>query len=172
MSGEANSEKRPKDNPWRIRCIIYGLVCALVIGIFAWSAQPGELELISSEARDAYYNLLVQGFQSGQLNVKRDPAPGLATLSNPYDPSVNTTDVWDVHHLAYEMSYYNGKLYLYFGVTPALVLFWPYEILTGRYLDHKNAVVVFFAAGFLVAAGLLHAIWRRYFPAVKIWAAI
>jgi tetratricopeptide (TPR) repeat protein len=160
------------DNIPRYRCIIFGLVCALVIGIFAWSAQPGELELISSEARDAYYNLLVQGFQSGQLNVKREPAPGLATLPNPYDPSANMTYVWDVHHLAYEMSYYQGRLYLYFGVTPALVLFWPYEILTGHYLDHKSAVVVFFTVGFLVAAGLLHTIWRRYFPEVKIWAAM
>jgi tetratricopeptide (TPR) repeat protein len=172
MSEEANPEKMPKNNPWQTRCVIFGVVCALVIGIFAWSAEPGELELISSEARDAYYNLLVQGFQSGQLNVKRDPAPGLAALPNPYDPSANMTFAWDIHHLAYEMSYYKGKLYLYFGVTPALVLFWPYEILTGHYLDHTSAVVIFFAVGFLVAAGLLYTIWRRYFPDARTWAAI
>jgi tetratricopeptide (TPR) repeat protein len=168
----ANPEKAPKDNLQRVRCIIYGLVCALVVGIFAWSAEPGELELISSRAQDAYYNLLVQGFQSGQLNVKRDPAPDLGTLSNPYDPAANTSYVWDVHHLAYEMSYYKGKLYLYFGVTPALVLFWPYEILTRHYLDHRTAVVIFFAVGFLIAAGLLHTIWRRYFPETRVWVAV
>jgi tetratricopeptide (TPR) repeat protein len=172
MHGQSKSENMQQENPWRIRCVIYGLVCALVVGIFAWSAVPGVLELVSSQARDAYYNLLVQGFQSGQLNVKRDPSPGLATLPNPYDPSANKPYVWDVRHLAYEMSYYKGKLYLYFGVTPALVLFWPYEILTRHYLDHRNAVVIFFSVGFLVAAGLLHTIWRRYFPEVKLWAAI
>ena len=69
------------------------------------------------------------------------------------------------------MSYYKGKLYLYFGVTPALVLFWPYVTLTGHYLSDKDAVVIFFALGFLVAAGLLRAVWRRYFPEVSIWVA-
>ena len=152
--------------------MVFWLVCGLVVGIFAWSAEPGALESISSQAKDAYYNLLVQGFQSGQLNVKRDPAPGLATLANPYDPAANSYDVWNIHHLAYEMSYYKGKLYLYFGVTPAVVLFWPYEILTGHYLDHRNAVVIFFAIGFLVAAGLLYNIWRRYFPEAKLWVVI
>jgi tetratricopeptide (TPR) repeat protein len=172
MTGEANPEKTPKENLRGVRCIVFGLVCALIIGIFAWSAEPGALELISSRAQDAYYNLLVQGFQSGQLNVKREPAPGLAQLPNPYDPAANTPYVWDVQHLAYEMSYYKGKLYLYFGVTPALVLFWPYAVLTGHYLDHKSAVVIFFALGFLAAAGLLHTIWRRYFQEAKIWAAV
>ena len=63
----------------------------------------------------------------------------------------------------HDLSYYKGKLYLYFGVTPALVLFWPYVALTGHYLLHKDAVVIFFSVGFLAGAGLLCAVWRRYF---------
>jgi superkiller protein 3 len=162
-----NPERTP--NIPKGRCVFFALICAFVIGVFAWSAEPGALELVSSRAQDAYYNLLVQGFQSGQLNVKREPAPGLTKLSNPYDPAANAPYVWDVRHLAYEMSYYKGKLYLYFGVTPALVLFWPYAILTGHYLEHKDAAVIFFAVGFIVAAGLLRAIWRRYFTEANVW---
>ena len=67
------------------------------------------------------------------------------------------------------MSYYKGKLYFYFGVTPALALFWPCVALTGHYLLHKDAVVIFFSAGFLVGAGLLLAMWRRYFQEVRFW---
>jgi tetratricopeptide (TPR) repeat protein len=66
------------------------------------------------------------------------------------------------------MSYYKGKLYLYFGVTPALVLFWPYAALTGNYLLQKNGVVVFCFVGFVVSAGLLFALWRRYFAEVRL----
>ncbi len=128
-------------------------------------------ELASPRAEDSYYNLLVQGFQAGQLNVKREAPPGLAKLSDPYDPALNESLVWGKDDLAYEMSYYKGKLYLYFGVTPALVLFWPYEILTGHYLSHRNAVVIFFSLGFLAAAGLLRAIWKRYFPDIGVWVA-
>ena len=145
------------------------MVCALVIGIYCWSAASGHLELASPRAEDSYYNLLVQGFRSGQLNVKREAPPGLAKLADPYDPATNAQYVWDTRHLSYEMSYYQGKLYLYFGVTPALVLFWPYTELTGHYLLHKDAVVIFFSLGFLVMAGLVYAAWRRYFVSVGVW---
>jgi Tfp pilus assembly protein PilF len=170
MSRKSDSGKTstPKsDIPW-MRHALFGMVCALVIGIFAWSAEPGYLELVTPQAENDYYNLLVAGFRAGQLNVKREAPPGLAKLADPYDPTLNKSYVWDKNCLSYEMSYYKGKLYLYFGVTPALVLFWPYRILTGHYLPHKNAVVIFFAAGFSVAAVLLHAIWRRYFREVGI----
>jgi tetratricopeptide (TPR) repeat protein len=150
----------------------FGVVCALVIGIFAWSAGTGFLELSSPHVEDSYYNLLVQGFRAGQLNVKREAPPGLTQLADPYDPAVIATYIHDEQYLSFDMSYYREKLYLYFGVTPALVLFWPYVALTGHYLTHKAAVVIFYALGFLVAAGLLHVVWRRYFPKLSVWMAI
>lgn len=147
---------------------IFGLVCGLVVGTFVWSAEPGFLEFFPG---DAYYNLLVEGFDAGQLNVKRDPAPGLAQLSNPYDPAANAPFVGAENHLAYDMSYYQGKLYLYFGITPALVLFWPYAILTGHYLSQTSATVIFCSLGFLAAAGIVYQAWRRYFPQANVWVA-
>jgi Flp pilus assembly protein TadD len=171
MSSELDSEKAEApegDIRWMHHAIL-GMVCALVIGIFAWSAEPGFLELTSPHAKDSYYNLLVQGFRAGQLNVKREAPPGLARLADPYDPAVNASYIWDGRYLSFEMSYYKGKLYLYYGVTPALVLFWPYVVITSHYLLHKDAVVIFYALGFLVAAGLLREAWRRYFPEVSIW---
>ena len=153
----------------RMQRAIVCAVCALIIAIFAWSANSGILESTDTHAEDAYYNLLVQGFRAGQLNVKREASPGLSMLSNPYDPVTNEPYVWDPQHFSYEMSYYKGKLYLYFGVTPALVLFWPYVTLTGHYLATKDAVVIFFSLGFLIASGLLYAIWQRYFPKISVW---
>jgi len=174
MSRKLDAEKAgaPKgDIPWMCHAV-FGMVCALVIGIFAWSAEPGFLELASPHAEDSYYNLLVQGFRAGQLNVKREAPPGLTKLSDPYDPAVNASYIWDDSYLLLDMSYYREKLYLYYGVTPALVLFWPYVALTGHYLLQKNAVVIFYSLGFLVAAGLLRAVWRRYFPEVSVWVAM
>jgi tetratricopeptide (TPR) repeat protein len=162
-SGKARAPKGAI--PW-MRHAVFGMVCVLVIGIFAWIAEPSfSLRLKSSGAEDSYYNLLEQGFRAGQLSLKREAPPGLARLADPYDPAVNAAYIGHV----YDMSYYKGKLYLYFGITPALVLFWPYVTLTGHYLSDKEAVVIFFSLGFLVAAGLLRAVWRRYFPGVSIW---
>ncbi|MGD0745540.1 MAG: hypothetical protein ABSA45_10320, partial [Verrucomicrobiota bacterium] len=173
MSGKLSSRKTsaPEGDIRWMRHVVFGLACALVVGILAWSAESGYFELASPRAEDSYYNLLVQGFRAGQLNVKRDAPPALTQLTDPYDPAINASYVWDTRYPSYEMSYYKGKLYLYFGVTPALVLFWPYVALTGHYLLHKNAVIIFYALGFLVAAGLLRAVWRRYFPEVSVWVA-
>jgi tetratricopeptide (TPR) repeat protein len=110
--------------------------------------------MAGSGAQDSYYNLLVQGFRDGHLNVKREVPPNLG------DPAKLK---WEENYGLDDLSYYKGKLYLYFGVTPAVLLFWPYAALTGHYLPHRDAVVVFLSAGFLAGAGLLWAVWRRYF---------
>ena len=142
-------------------------VCALVIGVYAHMAQSGVVELVSPTPADTYYNLLVQGFRAGQLNLKKEVPPGLAQLADPYDPDANAP-YWSSPYRLLDLSYYKGKLYLYFGVTPALILFWPYVALTGRYLFHREAVVIFCALGFLVSVGLLRALWRRYFAEVSV----
>ncbi|MGD1083140.1 MAG: tetratricopeptide repeat protein [Verrucomicrobiota bacterium] len=141
------------------RWAVLGAVCALVVGFYAWSAKSGVLELTGSGPQDSYYNLQVRGFRDGQLNVKREAPPGLA------QPGAPAALTWGDNVIAgsADLSYYKGKLYLYFGVTPALLLFWPYAALTGHYLAHKDAVVIFFSVGFLAGAGLLCAVWRRYF---------
>jgi superkiller protein 3 len=137
------------------QCAVLGAVCALVIGFYAWSANSGVLEQLGSGARHNYYNLQVQGFRDGQLNLETEVPTDLA--QHVHD------DNWLDLHALHDLSYYKGKLYLYFGVTPAVLLFWPYAALTGHYLLHKDAAVIFFSAGFLAGAVLLWAVWRRYF---------
>jgi tetratricopeptide (TPR) repeat protein len=154
------------------RCAVLGAVLALVVGVYAWSAHSGLIELYGPNAESTYYNLLVQGFRAGQLNLKTEAPPGLGQLADPCDPMANKPYRWSYEHPLHDLSYYKGKLYLYFGITPALVLFWPYVALTGHYLLHKDAVVIFFSAGFLAGAGLLLSLWRRYFAGVSFWIIV
>ena len=145
-------------NTW----ISLAAVCALVLGVYTYMAQSGVLELASLKAADSYYNLLVQGFRAGQLSLKKEVPPEFARVADPYDPDANPP-----YHML-DLSYYKGKLYLYFGITPALILFWPYVALTGHYLFHRQAVAIFCALGFLASVGLLRALWRRYFADVSV----
>ena len=147
---------------------VLGIVCALVIGVYAYSAHSGYLESMSRTAADTYYNLLVQGFRAGQLSLKKEVPPGLAQLADPYDPAANVPYRFGSYTL-HDLSYYKGKLYLYWGITPALILFWPFTAITGHYLFHRQAVVIFYAIGFLVNVGLLRALWRRYFAELSVW---
>jgi Flp pilus assembly protein TadD len=149
-------------HPMKTAWILLATTCALVIGVYVCTAQPGSFTSSSLNAADEYYNLLVQGFRAGQLNLKTEVPPGFAQLADPYDPQrLRSFPVFD-------MSYYKGKLYLYFGVTPAVVLFWPYVSLTGNYLPQRDAVVVFCLVGFLTSVGLIYALWRRYFAEVHV----
>ena len=123
-------------------------------------------ESLTPQAAQAQYNLLVQGFQAGQLNLRIEVPRGLSELPDPYDPVANAP-YREAPYKFHDLTYYKGKLYLYFGVTPAVLFFWPFRALTGRYLAHREAVWLFCTIGFLVSAALLYGLWRRYFPEVR-----
>ena len=89
MTGRTSECKQPGTSAPKTRSARYavlGAVCALVIGVYAWSAKSGWLELACVNADNTYYNLLVRGFRARQLNLKREVPSGLAQLSNPFDP--------------------------------------------------------------------------------------
>ena len=142
-------------------------VCAVVIGICAYTAPLGKLESLDSNPADTYYNLLVQGFRAGHLSLNKEVPPGFARLADPYDPVANRPYRILPYRMS-DLSYYRSKLYLYWGVTPALMLYWPFAVLTGRYLFDRPAVAIFCSIGILVSLGLLRALWRRYFADVSV----
>jgi tetratricopeptide (TPR) repeat protein len=151
-------------NAW----ISLAAVCVLVIGVYACLVRPGPWESLSPNAADSSYNLLVRGFRAGQLSLKKEVPPGFIRLTDPYNPTASKPYRSGPARL-YDLSYYKGRLYLYFGVTPALILFWPFVALTGHYLSHRLAVLVFCTIGFLASVGVLYSAWKRYFCELSVW---
>jgi tetratricopeptide (TPR) repeat protein len=157
-----------KDKSSFASSIVFVGVCAFVVGWYAWMGVVGVTEMGIYAPATSHYNLLVEGFRHGQLSLYKTPPPELGQLADPYDPVANHRyrlpfgQPYGLH----DMSYYKGKLYLYFGVTPALLLFWPWTALTGHYLFQRYAVAIFCAVGFLAGATILRALQRRYFPEV------
>ena len=168
-SGSSSDTKAgPRGTPeWRLWLALGG-VCVVVIAVFAWSARSGLLEARASRAQDTYYNLQVQAFRSGHVDLSAEVPAELAGLVDPYDPVANRDYRLADRYPLHDLSYYRGKIYLYFGITPVLLLFWPYAALTGQYLLHKDAVVIFCTVGFLASAGLLWSVWRRSFSEVSL----
>ena len=167
MPDPTRSAPRSPAGSWLLTAI-----CALTVGLYALIACTRDSELGNRTAADAYYNRLVEGFRSGQLSLKQEPPAGLVALPDPYDPQANYpyrgivyTDTNRIH----DLTYYRGRLYLYFGVTPALLLFWPVVAATGHYVSHQQAVTLFAAVGFLLSVWLLRAVWRRYFSMSAPW---
>jgi hypothetical protein len=142
----------------RIEPIAFALACLGVIAGYCWITLPAIPQYGLREPAQQHFNQLVAGFRSGQLSLKQEPPAELARLADPYDPKQNAK------YRLHDASYYNGKYYIYYGITPALILFWPYVALTGQYLAQKYAVAVFCSVGFLLGAALVWQIRRQCFP--------
>jgi len=142
---------------------LVALVIVLVVAGGFWSVSLRGWEPAPVAAADQCYNRLVEGFRSGRLSLNEPVPEGLAKLADPYDPAANAPFRYARRSL-HDLSYYDGRLYLYFGVTPAVVLFWPWAAATGHHLSHAHAVVVLCAVQLFAAAAVLGAAWRRYFP--------
>lgn len=142
---------------WLGRLLLMGLI-GVIAAFYFWTVAPEKpRQLISSEGAN-YYNLLSRGFLKGELSLDVPDNPILATLANPYDPGQRAG------HGMHDASYFKGKFYLYFGITPALVLFVPFKLLTGWFVNENLAVLIFAIGGFLSSYGLFHSIAKAQFP--------
>ena len=102
-----------------------------------------------------YYALLTDAFLAGQTNLLVQPSAELLALPDPYNPVANG------QFRLHDASLYHGKYYLYFGPTPALVLFLPYKVLTGSHLPGRAAVALFYTCGFASSCGLFFLLAKR-----------
>lgn len=139
----------------RVVFVVMALVTAWVYLSGARLATGG----FTSPTPPNYYGLLTEALISGQLNLKITPDPRLAKLTDPYAGPQGVPRPHD-------MSYFKGKFYLYYGVTPAVVLFVPWRLITGNYLQEIAGTALFCLGGFVMSAWWLFRIKRRLFPAL------
>ena len=137
--------------------ILVGAATALVLAVVGWfycwtaaSDYPGTP--IFGGPRTDYYNLLVHGFRDGQLAMKATPDPELGV------------DNSRVKSFLLDASFHHGRYYLYFGVTPALLLFLPWAVLTGSDLPEWLAAPLLAAAACLLAVAWLRLLRKEFFP--------
>src|SRR5579862_243706 len=112
-----------------------------------------------------YYDLLTDAFLAGRTSLLLEPAPELLALPNPFDPDANRP------YRLHDASLYHGKYYLYYGPTPALVLFLPFKLLTGFHLPNRVAVALFCMAGFLCSCALFFRLADRQQWICPFWLA-
>ena len=121
-----------------------------------WTVLTTRVDLSLNRQQGDYYNLLVDGFQAGRLSMKVEPHPALLALPPEARPG-NAPYLLDA-------SLYEGRYYLYFGVVPAVLLYWPYAALTGHDLPEGVAVQVVAALALLASLAWWREVRRRFFP--------
>lgn len=158
----AASSNEPKPDAGRAAAWLCGFLALIVMVVYGWYALNGRFS--NQSLSDDYYRQLADAFRHGQLALLAQPDPALAALENPYEPGarLGIPYPWDV-------SYYGGKYYLYWGPAPVLgqillEAILPFEV-------HAAALVIFFASALACSLfGILYALWQRYFRGLSLWA--
>lgn len=129
------------------------------IAVFVWLGKNTDQFRTSYQFRGQqtdYYNLLVDGFQSGHTYLNLPVHPDRLSP----DPAVR-----ERAPRALDASLFEGHYYLFYGVGPAALLLWPYSALTGHDLSLNVATVAFTAIGFLLSLAWYRRAKLAWFPA-------
>ncbi len=146
--------------------------CAVVGAYYLWTVSSSGPLITSNETGPGrsglgqnYYNLLSDAFLGGHLHLLKAPDPSLLALPNPYDPAVNQNVPLGIH----DLSLYHDKFYLYWGPTPALLLYMPFRLLPLGDLTDVLATFLFAFVGFCFAIACLRALAQRFVPEAPRW---
>jgi hypothetical protein len=147
---------------------LLGHIWALVFVVYAWFITFGNFTTWRNTTR--YYTQLADAFSKGQLHVDAQPGAALLAAEDPYDPTGRPpfdTNIWD-------MSLYKGRLYLYWGPVPALLIL-PIQFVTKTAITDIYPVYFFFCGLLIFNSLVILKLWRMFFadvPARNVAASI
>ena len=84
-----------------------------------------------------YYNLIVDAIKSKKFYLTTSQAYPKLETGNIYKNFPNIFFSDNKYRCLLDTSYYNGKIYLYFGITPILLFYLPFNLITNLYLTDK-----------------------------------
>lgn len=98
---------------------------------------PGEMDCFDQYAQlfDAFYNGRVD--LEGGYDIE-----ALNSIGDPYNAGLRLDKLGSAGAALFDHSYYNGKVYCYFGAVPVLLVYFPVFMLTGKLPEEYTAGVI------------------------------
>lgn len=137
----------------KVQLLVICLAVLLMI-VFAWKlvrCNPAFVDPAWPHHRQ--YQELARVLKEGRVSLGEADAALLA-VENPYD-----TITLQAESIPFMMdyAYYEGQYYVYFGIVPELLFFFPYYLLTGNDFPNYLAVFAFYS---LMVAGVFGMVWE------------
>ena len=108
---------------------------------------------------------LVDALESGQVELKDKPSQELLDMENPYDWSARVEQgvnaKWD--HVLYD-----GKYYSYYGIGPVILLYLPYHLITGHYLESLVGVLLFNTLALIFLGMTFYKLMKKLFKDIPL----
>lgn len=117
------------------------------------------------------YEVMAESILEGRLDIDCCECESLAKLENPYDRTARKEagidffhkDAEGNSHAHWDHAYYNGHLYMYFGVVPVFLAFLPYRVITGQPLTTYKATQFFVALAIIGIFMLFYRLCKTFF---------
>lgn len=162
MSPASEDSRRPDRPACPTRWLPPVGALLLVFASFGWVfTQTNNFPPFSPQP-DGYYALLTDALLSGQLHLKITPDPRLLELENPYAGNQGVSRPHD-------MTFFEGKFYLSYGITPFLLLSGPWTWLFGTFLSDGALTSISFFAGLLLSLAWYARVRQAHFPHLSPW---
>lgn len=109
--------------------------------------------LIKPEEIDKQDSVLMQteAFVNGSIPLLEEAPEGLKNMENPYDHIKRNEQTGYL----YDVAYYNGNYYNYFGVAPILTIILPFRLITGMY-THTYIFNMIYMFGIAISLSMVY----------------
>lgn len=142
-----------------VYCIIFILLCLV----------PNETPKTGYESAFGHwvdrdqYQYLGDAFLHGRLNLDLPVDEKLKNMPNPYNFVKRRALGQDGSVIYWDHAFYDGKYYTYFGALPALLLYAPYQAITGHWLSNALAITLMGVIFIILISLLVIRIADKYF---------
>lgn len=118
------------------------------------------------------YDELAQAVLNGKVYIDNDDVPqSLIDMENPYDTNaryINQDMTGDIYK--WDVAYFNGHYYVYFGIVPLLLMYLPCRLLFDAPFPSAVGIMVFAAIFTLGVFALLELLAKKKFKNVSVGA--
>ena len=115
------------------------------------------------------YAMLARALSKGQLYLDEEPPAWLSELDDPYDKGArDEAQKAQGGDYLFDVAYYEGRYYVYFGIVPELVFYLPFYLATGQNFPTAIGILVAMVAFMCGCTALLDRFARRHFKHVSL----
>jgi hypothetical protein len=142
------------------------VLCGFIV-IYTLSQFNSDTFLINKEDIDKQDSIFMQteALVNGQISLMVEPSEELKNMENPYD-SVKR-DEEGVSYL-YDVAYYNGNYYNYFGIAPILTSILPFRLITGMYTHTYIFNMIYIVVAVFALSSLYKKLVNKYINKISL----